>query len=290
MKIEAWKKVLKELDLWSDRGLRARFWLRDDDACDMSPQLARLFDLASQYKLNIGLAVIPGKLNPGFVDMLADMKERFHPMCHGWIHADYGRFGEPGEFGRDRPLSSLRSDAEQAYKAFSQSFGTGKAIFVPPFGRITSGLVKALPQIGFAGISTGPSYIELKILRMNSAMPWMPVIPIPKGSEIRRFDVHIDVLEWQRKTARDSEAIATNIVENLRVRRRGFITPRHPIGLLTHHLVHDEHVWQLCNEILCSLSAHEAVEFMNADCLFEEDRQRLSAPSPSVGISSTRGH
>jgi predicted deacetylase len=287
---EAWRGMVRELDVWKDGGLRARFWVRDDDAVEMSGQLAQLHDIADRHELNIGLAVIPGKMRPGFVDILAQMRKRFYPMCHGWVHADYGRPGKPGEFGRDRPFSRLRSDAEQAYTVFSNCFGTTRAIFVPPNGRITFGLRKALPRIGFAAVSTGPSYFERKILRMSSALPWMPAVAIRMASVIPRFDVHIDVMDWRRKTARDSEAVAAEIVENLHLRRRGFLAPDHPIGLLTHHLVHDEQVWRLCNELLDALSAHETVDFVRADSLFEACGRSSAAASPSVSVFPTRVH
>lgn len=287
---EPWREVLNELDLWSNRGLRATFWVRDDDAYELSAQLERLYDLAEQYKLNIGLAVIPGKLSSGFADALAHMKERFHPMCHGWIHANYGRRDAPSEFGRERPFSILLSDASQAYKVFSEYFGQINAAFVPPYNHITRGLRNALRGVGFAAVSMGPSFLELKILRINSILPWMPVVKIPVDSSIPRFDTHIDVLDWQRMTARESRAVAADIVGNLRLRRKGFLSPGHPIGLLTHHLVHDEHVWRLCREVFDSICSHKAAKFLNADCLIDENSRKSKAASPIVDIPSVRTH
>lgn len=267
--VETWQSVVRELDLWQDRGLRAKFWVRDDDAHEMSPQLAHLHHFADVHNIKIGLAVIPGRMNTDFADVLAGMRNRFHPMCHGWTHADYGPPGKPGEFGDDRPFSNLCSDAERAYAAFSGYFGSIPVIFVPPNGRITPALREALPRIGFAAVSTGRSDLEHKVFRMSSFLPWMPAVTITDSAAPPRLDVHIDVIDWNRKMARDSKSVATEIVDNLRFRRRGFLRAHRPIGLLTHHLVHDDKIWQLCNELLDTLFAHKAVDFVAADALFE---------------------
>ena len=46
-----WQSVVRELDLWQDRGLRAKFGVRDDDAHEMSPQLAQLHHFADLMHL-----------------------------------------------------------------------------------------------------------------------------------------------------------------------------------------------------------------------------------------------
>ena len=123
MTADPWQEVRRELDRWAHQGLRARFWLRDDDACEMSAQLMRLRALADRFDLNIGLAVIPGKVRPAFVRDVLGLRDKFEPMCHGWNHIDYGRPGMPEEFGDGRPFSTVCRDAEQAYKVFSDCFG-----------------------------------------------------------------------------------------------------------------------------------------------------------------------
>ena len=149
-------QIQRELDLWVAQGFTARFWVRDDDAHEVSAPLLRLRALAEEHNITIGLAVIPGLLHPDVLDFLAAARQPFFPMCHGWKHVNHGTKKMPSEFGYNRSFSSLVGDAVFAYKKFCEFFDT-KAIFVPPYNSITKTLIAALPGIGFAGLSGGPS-------------------------------------------------------------------------------------------------------------------------------------
>jgi peptidoglycan/xylan/chitin deacetylase (PgdA/CDA1 family) len=279
---KTWRDVRRELDRWADQGLKARFWIRDDDACELSAQLSRLQALAHTYNVNIGLAVIPGSVRSDFIPWLLAANRAFFPMCHGWNHANYGRPGKPEEFGNGRPLAAVRRDAEQAYEVFSGHFGATNVVFVPPFGRIAPALIEDLPRIGFTALSTGPRRSERMMLRLDLRLPWTPAIRIPRPSGIPRFDIHVDVIDWTRRTARDRDAIAAELLANLRLRRRGMLPSSHPIGLLTHHLAHDEAIWRSCHELLDALCGHEAVEPLDADRLFRTAPQRPLVSAASL--------
>ena len=188
------------------------------------------------------------------------------------MHADYGRPGKPEESGSRRPLSALRSDATLAYSTFSDHFGESNVIIVPPYNRIAAKLVQVLPQIGFAAVSVWPGFHERTVLRLNSRLPWMPAVKVPQQVAIPRLDVHIDVIDWKRGTARDMISVAEQVVGQLRLRRRGFLPLDYPIGILTHHLVHDEPVWALCHGLLQFLRAQRAVDFLAAASLLEPHR------------------
>jgi peptidoglycan/xylan/chitin deacetylase (PgdA/CDA1 family) len=299
MTVEVWQHVRRELDRWSDQGLKAKIWVRDDDACEISDQLMRLRSLADRHGINIGLAVIPGMIRDDLVEALPGMQNSFHPMCHGWVHANYGQPGRPEEFGDGRPLSALRHDAEQAFKAFSGYFGSENVIFVPPFGRVTDALVNDLPRIGFSGLSVGPGLIERTMVRLNLRFPWttsikLPVATIATRSSVPRLDVQVDVIDWGRRTARDRSTVAAELVANLYLRRKGLLPCDHPVGLLTHHLAHDEPIWQLCDEVLGVLTRHDAVEPVSAALLqrpvpSEARRQRTVLQSADTSAFSRPG-
>ena len=131
----------------------AKFWVRDDDAWTVSVGLERLCALARRHKLNVGLAVVPAKLDRSLISFLGVETAHFYPMCHGWKHVNYGREGRPAEFGRDRPISELRNDGRLAFQSFSGHFPNAEAVFVPPFGRVTNEMVGELPRLGFVGVS-----------------------------------------------------------------------------------------------------------------------------------------
>jgi len=254
-----WEALLNELDCWSEKGMVATFWFRDDDAAAVTPQLLRLRELAVRHGVEIALAVIPGKLESDLVEYLRIEGSPFHEMCHGWKHVDYGPNGRPGEFGRDRPLSELRADAKLAFNAFEAHFGGAGVVFVPPYGRIAEELIDALREIGFVGVSTGPTNVERRMARILSHLSWLPSVRLRNGRSFPHFDVQIDPFDWARGSSRTASSVSEEIVGHLRLRRIGFVAPHAPIGLLTHHLVHDDATWELCGQLLEALTKHSAV-------------------------------
>jgi len=273
-------EVRRELDGWAERGLRARFWVRDDDACEASAPLAQLHDLAAEHDIIIGLAVIPGKIRPSLLEFLTETQRRFYPMCHGWQHINHARPGrKPSEFGGERAISALIEDGQSALCAFREHFGDREVVFVPPFGQISSAMVKALPEIGFAGLSTGPGWLERKLSILSSFKIHVPKVHIPKMKiwhrpGVRRLDVQIDPIDWRRRTAHAMDTICGAIVRCLRPRRMGFISSDVPIGLVTHHLAHDTRIWETCNDVLGLLRRHGGVEFLDAGEFFTGTTRR----------------
>lgn len=267
---QAWEAVRRELDCWAEAGLTAKFWVRDDDAVEVSDNLLRLREFAANYDIRVGLAVIPGKLQldlPGFLD---HNKKQFYPMCHGWKHIDHSRGNKPGEFGPDRPLLNMIGDAQAALGLFCEHFSAVKAIFVPPFNRVTGAMVKTLPKIGFFGVSLMPNFLERKILRFGSQLAWSGLIKIPNFAEFPRVDVHLDLINWKTKSAQESSTTINQLIQHLRARRLGLLAANTPIGLLTHHLVHDERIWRALNEASEVLKAHSAAEFIDVGHLADE--------------------
>jgi hypothetical protein len=272
----AWEPVRQELSRWRARGLTARFWLRDDDACEITPQLERLAALARRYNFKIGLAVIPSKLTDALVSYLAAGDARFLPMCHGWSHTNHGTVEKPGEFGPDRPFAEVEADCRRGYERFVACFGSRPAVFVPPFGCITKDVEACLGEVGFAGLSNGPTLALARLARLHAKLEALP--PNPFWSlPARPLDTHVDPIDWRRKTAHPPERISVELVGELRLRRKGYIPPSNPIGLLTHHLVHDEAIWSVCDELLDVLQDEPAATFPDLAELFAHDANKSSA-------------
>jgi hypothetical protein len=283
--IAAWTEVRRELDRWADNGLTAKFWVRDDDAIQVSADLERLHDFATRRGVQIGLAVIPGKALPDLVEFLADSRREFYPMCHGWQHVNHSRGNKPAEFGPDRPTARLIMDARSALNAFSGLFRSAKAIFVPPFNGATAALVRALPNIGYFGVSLMPSRLERTLLQLSFGLNWLPVVKIPDFSNSPRIDVHLDVINWKTMKAQDAEIIVNQLLQHLRGRRLGLLTADAPIGLLTHHLVHNEGIWSRCEEILDVLQSHDTVKFVDVGRWADE---YFLKPAASLSVRTGR--
>jgi hypothetical protein len=269
MMSRSWEDVSHELDCWAMRGLKARFWVRDDDACEMSAPLGRLHELAKRHDIIIGLAVIPANVRPSLLKFMAHEGRRFHPMCHGWQHTNHSRTGrKPAEFGAGRPISASIRDAQSALGAFREYFAGYDAVFVPPFGQISGAMTRALPAIGFAGVSTGPGWLERKLSHLPSLAIRVPSVKVAPRSSIPRLDVHIDPIDWQTRTAHSADTICDAIVRSLRPRRMGLFASEMPVGLVTHHLAHDDRIWGACNDALDILRNHRAAEFVHVGQFF----------------------
>jgi hypothetical protein len=269
MKSRIWKDVSRELDCWAAQGLKARFWIRDDDACKTSGPLVRLHEFAARYDIAVGLAIIPGKVHASLLEFMSDEGCRFHPMCHGWQHINHAPAGrKPAEFGEGRPVAAAIKDAQLAFSAFRKHFARCDAVFVPPFGQISSGMTKALPAIGFTAVSAGPGWLERKLYYLLPLAVRIPTIRFPRQPEIPRLDVQIDPIDWQKGTAHSADTICNAILRSLRPRRMGFLASDLPVGFVTHHLAHDDRIWAACNDAMDVLRDHPAAEFLHVGQFF----------------------
>jgi hypothetical protein len=278
-----WEEPRHELDRWVDGGLKAKIWVRDDDAIQASQNLERLRNFAVEHRIKIGLATIPGKSRPDLSCFLDGNRQHFFPMCHGWQHINHNLRNAPAEFGRDRPLPALVADARSAFDAFQERFGTLDVVFVPPFNRLAPALMKVLLSIGFVGLSSMPNHLEQKIfeigVRLNRRLPFK----LPAGLTCPRVDTHIDVINWKAKAPQMATTVSMRLAHQLRGRRLGLVPIDTPIGLLLHHLDHDEQTWQTCDETLRVLREHPAVDFIDIAKWANDQSKR-----PRVGTSNSK--
>jgi hypothetical protein len=91
-------------------------------------------------------------------------------------------------------------------------------MLVPPWNRIDAGLLSDLGSIGFAALSVfGP----------------------PKPASLAVINSNVDIMDWHGTGCRDHGLLVQAIVAQLQHTFDG----GEPVGLLTHHLVHDESAW-----------------------------------------------
>lgn len=280
MSASCWDAVHQELARWKAAGLEARFWLRDDDACDMTPQLDLLAAFAKRHGVQIGLAVVPGKLTKRLSAKLREEPEPFVPFCHGFMHTNYGPPAAPSEFGPDRPYAALQADAAHARAAFAEHFPELPGFFVPPYGRISEALSQRLPQLGFCALSNGADITAQRLARAHGLTNLLPAnpLPAPRAGDV---NVHVDPIDWRAKTAHQDGVIVRQLLGELRLRRKGYACARAPIGILTHHLVHDEAIWQACESVLACLRGSPAARFPELRELMRE-HQGMAASEPAV--------
>jgi hypothetical protein len=220
-----------------------------------------LQSITNRYGVKIGLALIPGLLEPDLVSFVHVGARDFYPMCHGWRHINHGAGNNPCEFGNGRPRAAARADAERALHTFCRHFPGVPPIFVPPFNRIDAAMVRELARLGFVGLSGSQRPLERRVARLIDRFEWTPVINLARSEFLPRIDAQIDLIDWKSGSARDACDVAEMLVAQLRLRRKGFLTLHSPIGLLTHHRVHDEKIWHLLESVVAFLKEDLGIEF-----------------------------
>jgi hypothetical protein len=223
-----WQPLTEALGRWRDAGRRPAFWLRDDDAIELTPALDRLVVLTAKYDLPLGLAVIPAHTGEALAHYVAD-KPHVTALVHGWSHDNHAPpQAKKQELGLHRPAGIVLGELAQALRRVEHLFGVRSApLLVPPWNRIDAALIPQLTGLGFRGLSVfGP----------------------PKPSPIRIVNSTIDIIDWHgTRGCRDHGVLVGEIVEQLDA---ALADPGQPsIGVLTHHLVHDEAAWDFMKRL-----------------------------------------
>lgn len=242
MTIEAvWQSLVEELGRTYARGRVIDLWLRDDDAIEPTVALDRLLSLAASSAIPVTLAVPPEPATEALALRLAGLAD-VGVTVHGWAHRNHAPpDAKKQELGGHRPqevvLDELRCGVERLRRLFPEHF---VPVLVPPWNRIDPALVQRLPEVGFAALSVfGPE----------------------KPSPFPLINTHVDVMDWRgTRGCRDHSLIVADIVERMRqvsgdVAGREDQTGR-TVGLLTHHLVHDEDVWDFLERLFTITSGH----------------------------------
>jgi predicted glycosyltransferase len=237
-----WSPVDQALDRARDRGCAIRFWWRDDDAVADTPQLDRLLALSRRAQTGIALAVIPHNLEPSLGERLQNEDAAF-ALLHGWSHANHAPAGEKkAEFGSHRPVETMAAEAEQALHVAREKLGRKLLpVFVPPWNRISPELVQHLPRSGFTALSA-----------FNDRKAACP------AEGLLQVNTHIDPIDWHgSRSLIGQDLIVASLAAAIERRTMGEADREEPIGLLTHHLVHDDVIWQFCEALMMYLAARE---------------------------------
>lgn len=249
-----WDRLERALSAVRDaQGAPARLWLRDDDAVAPGPALDRLFAVADAAGVPVSLAVIPALADPALEEAL-----RARPgtavLQHGYAHLDHAPPGEKKrEFGPDRPLSEMTAEIARG-RLRLRSFAGFVPIFVPPWNRIAPDLAAELPALGFPVLS---SYTNG---REPDAVEGLAVL-----------DTHLDPVDWHggRGLAEPVKLLA-RLAERLERQADGSLPASRPIGLLTHHLVHDEETFAFLDKLLQFLVRKGLTHWLSGAMLLEE--------------------
>ena len=243
-----WTAVFDELDLWSEAGKTAKFWWRDDDAVTTTPQLSRLLDLQDQASVPLTLAVIPAFADAKLGQIAKEAKQ-LSIALHGYSHTNHAPKDEKKrELGLHRDSNIVLGQLKDGSQKLTELFpGTYNSALVPPWNRIDQELIANLPALGLSVLST--------------FQPRSTLNPVPGLTQV---NCHLDPIDWHGSRSLVSlEKILAITLDLLKWQRTGTIDADEPLGLLTHHLVHDDAIWSFVDNFVKKLKNHPSVNFVN---------------------------
>lgn len=246
--------TLAALDQLAAEDRAVALWWRDDDARRPSVALDRLFLLRERQDLPLALAVIPDDAEPGLAARL-DHDGRIVPLLHGWSHANHAPADEKrAEFGDHRPLAAMETEIATGKARLEELFGDRfLPVFVPPWNRIGEEARGLLPKLGLPIVSTYGAARQ-------------PAVGGPV-----ELNTHLDIMDWRAMSGLAMDEADQRLASLIEARHGGTIEP---IGILSHHLQHDEAAWTLLERLLTAIAEHPAV-------LWPELAALVSAAQPS---------
>jgi hypothetical protein len=134
------------------------------------------------------------------------------------------------------------------------AFGQEKLVpvLVPPWNRIAPDLVQKLPALGYCGLST--------FGRRAAREPAPGLVQV---------NTHVDPIDWRgSRGLLAPAALIRQLAAAVSARVDGRQNADEPIGLLTHHLIHDEALWAYCAALLERLARHANLRYPSPRALF----------------------
>lgn len=241
-----------ELSLWADVGRPCQLWWRDDDARGPTPEFARLMLLSNRYEVPLLAGVVPTTEAAGLKDVLAP---KVWVAQHGVDHRNHVRAGRPNQFTRTQSKEEIRELLLEV-KARLDLLPRRLPIYIPPWNTITPALVPAAAGAGFTVMSAFG-----RALRQTG-----PLL---------RADTHVDILRWAPRAKFHGVSYCLHrLTRHMRRRRRSGHWSQ-PIGLLSHHLVHDQQMWSFLEDFLVHTSARRGISWVSPEAFPRIERQEV---------------
>ena len=251
-----WQAFADEVARWREAGRTVELWWRDDDAVDVTAEFDRLLALHNATSVPLALAVVPALATLALAARLAG-EPGVDVIQHGYGHVNHAAESEKKcELGPQRPAMLVLGELGTGWLAMERLFGArALAVLVPPWNRIAPGLVPALPEIGFTGLSTFGARGRAEPVR-----------------GLRQINTHVDLIDWKggRGFVGEEAALAA-LVRTLGRARAG---TGEPVGLLSHHLAMDEGAWDFLISFWVSANRMPGVKMTSAHELFASREAR----------------
>jgi hypothetical protein len=218
-----WAWLDNELRHWRSEGRRATLWWRDDDARAPTAELDRL--LAIRGGAPLTLAVIPDGDMVGLAARLAGTPG-ISVAQHGVDHQNRRLGAAAGEFPPEWRRIRLATQVRAGWRRMA-ALPAAAQVFVPPWNDVHPELRAVLADCGYVAWSA-----------------WGEAQDEGDGQDAPpRIDAHLDLMRWKGGARFRGEAKFLGELRGLLTARRRSGQWNEPVGLLTHHLAHDEAAW-----------------------------------------------
>ena len=232
-----------DLQHWVQDNKRVRLFLRDDDAVKITAQLRRLAELCDAYNIPILLAVIPNEATLELADFVR-ASAKITPAVHGISHTNHGGGNEKKiELGGQRSARAVIDELKTSREKMLQMFGNElSTMLVPPWNRISQGVAAKVEEAGFGAISGFGWKAPI------GNLPWI--------------NTHVDIIDWKNgKKTKSFDCVMAELSENLTIARENNYAP---IGILTHHLVHNDATWSMLEALFELIGARQHIDWLNS--------------------------
>ncbi len=242
-----WSAIDEELDHWQQP---INLWWRDDDAIEPNSQLDQLVDLSQEFNIDLFLAVIPGKMQTSLADWLMQ-QPRCWVLQHGIGHenhaqADQRKIELGGSLDTRLICQQLVAEKSRLAETFTSRF---LPVLVPPWNRIEARVVDALPD---------KAYQRLSILGAAN-----------QQSKLAELNVHIDIINWQQRKFKGTEHILDDFLREIRSRRLNPSRQQEPIGLMTHHWIHDAKTNSALRDLFIASTERAKINWLSGSSLLQ---------------------
>lgn len=221
--------LMRHLDKRALNDTPLQLWLRDDDVTVPSSALDRLLQIAENHRIPLTLAAIPLGSDQQLAERLA-VAISVSIVVHGWSHSNQAGPGEkPQELGAHRPTAVVLDELKQGFTRLQGLVPNQFVpVLVPPWNRIDCKVVAGLPALGFRGLSVfGPA----------------------KPAPLAVVNTHVDLMDWRgTRGGRASDDLFAEIL--------AASMQTTPVGILSHHLVHDAQAWRFLDQLFDLTANH----------------------------------
>lgn len=237
-----WQPLRAELARQAEAKGNVCLWLRDDDAVKPSAALQTLVDLAGDFAVPIAVAAIPARSSPALARFLGNAWHAT-PVVHGWRHDNHApETQKKEELGDHRPLDAVLSDLSVALIRMTELFGDRLVpMLVPPWNRINANILPHLCELGYRALSCYGT------VRAAASVPV--------------FNTHVDLIDWRAsRRSRDHASLVRDLV--MHIRHEAPAGGR--VGILTHHLAHDEEAWTFLRDLFRVTRGFDSCRWLSA--------------------------